>query len=349
MSCATAVGPWPGDDIRLALRLVRDHLAIHEADGPTGLPYLPQLPARGPGADPVGRTAALLVELPVDLQPSGWRVVDRPGRDVHRAQAMLGRDLDDLAEAFDGYEGPLKLQVTGPWTLASRVRTQRGERCVGDAGLCRDLAQSLAEGLRRHCQDVRRLLPGAELVVQLDEPALAAVLAGSLSTSSGYGRHRSVDLEEARRGLGTVIAGARDGAARTVAAWCPGAQPALPLLREAGVDAVGLEIALLRAHGWESIAAGIEDGTRLWAALALGDFGDLGDLGEPGGRAATRTSATVQPLVRAWSDVGLPLADLAHVTLLPAEPLTEHSPTAAADALARVVDAARGLSQIAAD
>ncbi len=30
------------------------------------LPHLPELPARGPGADLVGRTAALLVDLPVE-------------------------------------------------------------------------------------------------------------------------------------------------------------------------------------------------------------------------------------------------------------------------------------------
>ena len=75
------------------------------------LPYLPELPERGPGADLIGRTAGLLVELPVDLQPVGWRLVDRPGRDAQRTAAFLREDLDELAEAFDGHTGPLKLQV----------------------------------------------------------------------------------------------------------------------------------------------------------------------------------------------------------------------------------------------
>ena len=56
------------------------------------LPYLPELPARGVGADLVGRTAALLVDLPVEVQPSGWRLSDRPGRDHHRAVDHLRRD-----------------------------------------------------------------------------------------------------------------------------------------------------------------------------------------------------------------------------------------------------------------
>ena len=60
------------------------------------LPHLPELPGRGPGADLVGRTAALLVDLHVDLQPSGWRLVDRPGMDERRARAYLGEDLDEL-------------------------------------------------------------------------------------------------------------------------------------------------------------------------------------------------------------------------------------------------------------
>ena len=63
------------------------------------LPHLPELPGRGPGADLVGRTAALLVDLHVDMQPSGWRLVDRPGMDERRARAYLGEDLDELEAA----------------------------------------------------------------------------------------------------------------------------------------------------------------------------------------------------------------------------------------------------------
>jgi hypothetical protein len=42
-------------------------------------PYLPELPDRGPGADLTGRTAALLVDMPVEVTPRGWRPAERPG------------------------------------------------------------------------------------------------------------------------------------------------------------------------------------------------------------------------------------------------------------------------------
>ena len=45
------------------------------------LPHLGELPDRGVGADMIGRTAGLLIALPVDTTPRGWRlaVADRPG------------------------------------------------------------------------------------------------------------------------------------------------------------------------------------------------------------------------------------------------------------------------------
>ena len=108
---STGVGSMPGTDPYDSLRVVLDECP--------DLPYLPELPARGPGADLVGRGAALLVDLAVDLQPSGWRLVDRPGRDLRRARDLLARDLDTAEELLAGYTGPLKVQATGPWTLAA--------------------------------------------------------------------------------------------------------------------------------------------------------------------------------------------------------------------------------------
>ena len=58
------------------------------------LPFLAELPGRGPGADMIGRTAALLVDIPVEVTPGGWRIADHPGRDMRRARTMLSSDLD---------------------------------------------------------------------------------------------------------------------------------------------------------------------------------------------------------------------------------------------------------------
>ena len=126
-----------------------------------GLPYLPELPARGPGADMIGRAAGLLVDLHVDLQPSGWRFVDRRGHDAAAPRRCWPQDLDELAEAFDGYEGDLKVQVTGPWTLAAGIELNRGEKALADPGALRDLVGVAGRGLRVHLADVARLVPGA--------------------------------------------------------------------------------------------------------------------------------------------------------------------------------------------
>jgi hypothetical protein len=108
---ATGLGSWPGTDVAEALRVVAGELP--------DLPHLPELPGRGPGADLIGRAAARLVDLPVDLQPSGWRLVDHAGRDQARAAAFWREDLDRMAHTFDGWQGPLKVQLAGPYTLAA--------------------------------------------------------------------------------------------------------------------------------------------------------------------------------------------------------------------------------------
>src|SRR3954454_22944694 len=182
---ATGVGSMPGEDIDAALGVVVEALP--------DLPHLPELPARGAGSDMVGRTAAQLVDLHVDLQPAGWRLVGRPGLDEMRAQDRLDRDLDALVPALPGYDGVFKVQLAGPWTMAATLELSRGGRAVSDPGATRDLAASLAEAARDHLADVARRLRAARLVLQLDEPSLPAVLAGSVPTESGFGRVAAVE------------------------------------------------------------------------------------------------------------------------------------------------------------
>src|SRR5512146_1322611 len=152
-------------------------------------PYLPELPGRGPGADLVGRTAALLVDMPVETTTGGWRLASRPGRDASRAASMLARDLDELEEAAQGWDGPLKVQACGPWTMAAAVElTRRRDPALADPGAVADLTGSLAEGVAAHVAEVRKRVPGATLVLQLDEPSLPAVLAGAVPSASGLNR-----------------------------------------------------------------------------------------------------------------------------------------------------------------
>jgi methionine synthase II (cobalamin-independent) len=304
--------------------MVRDLL------GDGHLPFLPELPARGPGADMVGRTAALLVDLHVDLQPGGWRFVDRPGHDSARTAALWHQDLDELAEAFDGYAGDLKVQVTGPWTLAAGIELNRGDKAVADQGALRDLVGSLAEGVRRHVAEVQRLVPGASVVLQVDEPSLPAVLAGRLPTASGYGHLRAVDPQTAMSGLREVLAAAPDGAA-TVVHCCDPAIP-LPLLRATGVGAVALDVTSLTPARWESIAATVESGVQLYAGCLPAD-----------GSGTVRWATDL--VVRGWSDAGMSPQGLADITATPTCGLPGLTPEGARRVLRSAVDVAAEWSQ----
>jgi methionine synthase II (cobalamin-independent) len=331
VSTATGIGSWPGEHPLEAARTVLGEL------GAGHLPHLPELPARGPGADLTGRAAALLVELPVDLQPVGWRLVDRPGRDLERARTFWRADLDALAEAADGHRGRLKVQVAGPWTLASTVWLPRGERAVVDAGARRDLVASLAEGVAGHVRDVRRLVPGAEVVVQVDEPALPAVLAGRLPTASGFGRLPAVDGHEAREGVRAVLDAATGAGAVTTSVHCCASDAPVALLRDCGASALSLDTSLLSSAGWESVAVAVEAGRQLWAGVV------------PTSGRLPSVATVVDTIRRPWRGVGLSEARLGDLVLTPACGLAGASPAQARAVLARVVEAAGALTEVAAE
>jgi methionine synthase II (cobalamin-independent) len=226
--------------------------------------HLPELPARGAQAGMVGRAVALLQGLGADLQPAGWRLTDAPGIDQRRAVSLLGQDLDLLEEHTQGYEGPLKVQVTGPWTLASTMERPRGDRVLADHGARRELAQSLAEGVAVHAADVAHRVPGARLVVQVDEPALPAVLAGRVPTASGFHRHRSVDAPMASAALRELTQAIGGAGARAVVHSCAADLP-VPLLVQSGFGAISFDLALVApsdawADAWEA-------GVDLWPGV----------------------------------------------------------------------------------
>jgi Cobalamin-independent synthase, Catalytic domain len=246
---ATGVGSMPGTDPRETMRLIFDELP--------DLPHLAELPNRGLGADMIGRTAALLIELPVDATPRGWRFTDRPGRDLRRAQSLLARDLDALEEVADGYQGTLKVQVCGPWTLAARIEMTRSqEPALADQGAVGDLTASLAEGVAAHAADVRRRVPGAEVLLQLDEPALPAVLAGTVPSASGLNRLRAIEAADAEAGLRAVLSAARaPGLVHCCAASVP-----LGIIRAAGAGGAGIDLGQLRQGEEEMLAEAVEAG-----------------------------------------------------------------------------------------
>ncbi|MGW8066459.1 methionine synthase [Streptomyces ziwulingensis] len=320
---ATGIGSLPGQDAREAGRTATG--AFED------FPFLPELPARGPGADMIGRTAGMLVELYARVEPSGWRLGDRPGRDTKRARAWLGEDLDALEEFTQGYQGPLKVQAVGPWTLAAALELRNGEAVLSDPGACRDLAASLAEGLRLHLAEVRRRVPGARPVLQLDEPSLTAVLRGQVRSASGYRTHRAVDRQVVEAAL-RDIAGVHDGGPVVVHSCAPDVPFAL--LRRAGVAGVSFDFSLLTERDDDAIGEAVEGGTRLFAGVVPGTDTALSD---PAG--------SVMGVRTLWRRLGLHPGLLAEaVTITPACGLAGASPEYARRALAHCARAARSLA-----
>ncbi|MEG8277889.1 methionine synthase [Streptomyces sp. AHA2] len=320
---ATGVGSMPGGDAREAAKTVTGSFE--------DFPFLPELPARGPGADMIGRTAGMLVELYARVEPSGWRLGDRPGRDTKRARSWLGEDLDALEEFTQEYRGPLKVQAVGPWTLAANLELRNGEAALSDAGACRDLAASLAEGLRQHLAEVRRRVPGAQLVLQLDEPSLTAALRGQVRTASGYRTHRAVDRQVAEQTLRDLVAVHADG---PVAVHSCAPDVPFALLRRAGVAAVSFDFSLLTERDDDAIGEAVEGGTRLFAGVVPAAEGPLSD---PAG--------SVMGVRTLWRRLGLSPGLLAEaVTVTPACGLAGASPQYARAALAHCARAARSLA-----
>ncbi|MBA3781904.1 MAG: methionine synthase [Nocardioides sp.] len=245
----------PGDDARDFDEAVR--VVLGEV---SGLPHLPELPERGAGGHMTGRGLAIAEGLGADVQPAGWRLTDAAGADLRRARSLLAQDLDAFEEQTQGYAGPLKIQVVGPWTLAATVERPRGDKVLSDHGARRDLAQSLAEGVRSHVADVRRRVGGADrLIVQVDEPALGAVLTGGVPTASGFGRHRTVHPPEASAALEWVLdAITESGGEPWVHACAPGTP--LDLLRGAGARGLAVDLDTITAAGHDQLGEAIEAG-----------------------------------------------------------------------------------------
>ena len=321
---ATGVGSWPGTEPLEAVRTVLDLLP--------DLPFLPELPARGPGADLVGRSTALLAGLPVDLQPSGWRLVSRPSHDGRRARDLLSRDLDALEEAADAVRPvALKVQCAGPWTLAATLELPRGERVLADAGAVDDLAAALAEGLRDHLADLGRRLPGTRLVLQLDEPGLPGVLAARVPTASGWATLRAPDAPRAVEVLRTVL-----DAGSTTVVHCCASSPPVELLRRAGASAVSVDATLLTPRDDDAVGEAVEAGTGLLLGLVPSRDAVLSDV-----------SATMGPATALWRRLGLSGEALStSVVVTPTCGLAGASAAGARRALQACVEGARRLPEL---
>ena len=321
---ATGVGSMPGLDIAEALRLVFGELP--------DLPHLPELPARGAGADMIGRGATFLADLAVEIQPSGWRLTARTGRDMRRAKDFIERDLDTLEAQAEGYAGAFKVQVVGPWTLAASMELPSGHRIVSDHGAVRDLAASLAEGLWAHLTDLARRLPEASIVVQLDEPSLPAVLTGAVPTPSGFGTVRAVESAVVEQTLRDVVEVIPEGA--RIVHCCAGAVP-IALLRKAGADALSVDMSRLTDAHNDALGEAVDAGTSLW----------LGVL--PAVDAAVTLDTAREAVLRLWRALGFPAGRLGEsVVPTPACGLAGASPAYTRKALSTLRDTGRAIGEM---
>ena len=251
-AAGTGIGSWPGTSAREAAEIVVGEL--HR------LPHLVELPARGIGADLIGRAGALLVDITIDTVPRGYRVASGRSAVTRRAASLLAEDVDALEEAWEkaglrGTQRTVKVQAPGPITLAAQLELGNGHRAITDPGAVRDLAGSLAEGVAVHRAEVARRLD-CTVVVQFDEPLLPAALLGRLTGVTGLSQVHPVDEP--------VAAALLDDCASTVGGEVAihSCAPGLPwpMLRRGKISAVSFDLSTLTADDLDGIGEFVESG-----------------------------------------------------------------------------------------
>jgi methionine synthase II (cobalamin-independent) len=308
----------PGTDPMEAMRVIADELP--------GFPFLPELPGRGPGADITGRTAALLIDIPVEVTLRGWRLAERPGRDVARARSMLSNDLDVMEEVLQGYAGPLKIQVCGPWTLAATLElTRTMDAALRDAGAVADLTASLAEATAAHAKDVAKRVPQAQVITQIDEPALSAIADGRVPTASGLSRIPAIEQVTMIDRLGEVLASTTG---YTVVHCCD-TSVRFEIIAAAGANAVAFDLSQLR-RGEEDAVAGL-------AEAGMGLFVGVGSEGTP--------KETAERVARLWQRMGSG-PDAEQTVITPPCGLASNTPAQAAQTLKLCREAAAILPEL---
>jgi methionine synthase II (cobalamin-independent) len=222
--------------------------------------HIVELPARGVGADVVGRAGALLIDVAIDTVPRGYRVAARPGAVTRRAVSLLDEDIDALEEAWEtaGLRGngrPVKIQAPGPITLAAQLELANGHRAITDLGAVHDIAASLAEGVAAHRASVSRRLD-TPVVVQFDEPSLPAAVAGRLTGVTTLSPVAPIDETLATTLLDTCAAAA--GTEISVHS-CTTALP-WKVLQRSNIAAVSVDVSTLEAADLDAIAEFVESG-----------------------------------------------------------------------------------------
>ncbi|GAA2514985.1 hypothetical protein [Rarobacter incanus] len=305
MIALTGTGPlWGTDPLAAQLRIL-DDLSRGRAGQGIGIPFEAQLRGTGPAnVASTARACALLDQLPTELGPHGWKMADRPGRDVRAAMREVERQREATIIALAGYRGRFSVAATGPVTLASRLYLGRGDLAVSDFAAIEAVAHSLAEGIALHIDSLREYAPGIDaLTLVMDESMLGAAMAGTIPNFSGMSRIRRVPREVIR----AVLAIVRDRIGADVVVNLGPVVAGIETVCEVGGMAVGLNAGRYDARRWEMIAQAVESGIRLWWAVSAPARSQC---------AGAPVSATADLLWRPWRAVGLTGAQLANTGLI---------------------------------
>jgi methionine synthase II (cobalamin-independent) len=260
---ASGVGSWPGAAARQAAEVIVGELA-------DALAHIVELPARGVGADMLGRAGALLIDVAIDTVPRGYRIAARPGAVTRRAISLLDEDMDALEEAWEvaglrGGQRVVKVQAPGPITLAAGLELANGHRAITDPGALRDLAASLAEGVATHRAALAHRLD-TPVVVQFDEPSLPAALGGQLAGVTALSPVAALDEAVAGALLDACVAVVGpDVVVHSCAAGLP-----WNLLQRSAIGAVSIDAATLRTADLDGVAALVESGRTVMLGVVPG-------------------------------------------------------------------------------
>jgi methionine synthase II (cobalamin-independent) len=251
-AAATGIGSWPQTSPRQAAEVVIGELHT--------LPHLVELPARGVGADMIGRAGALLVDIGIDTVPRGYRIAAGRSAVTRRAASLLDEDIDALEEAWEkaGVQGgsrTVKVQAPGPITLAAQLELPGGHRAITDAGAVRDLAMSLAEGVSAHRAQLARRLD-TPVVVQFDEPSLPAALEGRLTGVTSMTPVHPVDESVATDLLNECV---MTVGGEVVLHSCASGLP-WKMLQRSTVHALSVDVSTLTAADLDGVGELVESG-----------------------------------------------------------------------------------------
>ena len=192
----TGVGSMPGTDPVEAARIVAGELDV---------PHLAELPARGPGADMLGRTLALVCaatgEFAAATTPAGgrWRAVGPAGSPAARCGWALPGSRRIRSASRKCSTGSPDRQGAGD----RAVDAGRGDRVCRRHPRARRSRCVRGRWPRRWprrrpctCDSCARRVPGRTVLAQIDEPRLPAVQAGRIRTASGRGAIRTPEPSE---------------------------------------------------------------------------------------------------------------------------------------------------------